>query len=63
MKFIKNLDMKSIVTILLTVALIALVFINPCTEIITLFTAVTTAVFTYYFSRSKGEASDTEESE
>ena len=53
-KIAKLIDLKSIITILLTVTLIVLVVGNMPIEdeaIKTLFTSVTTACFTYYFTK------------
>lgn len=53
-KLTKLIDLKSIITILLTVTLVALVVGNLSVDdetIKTLFTSVTTACFTYYFTK------------
>lgn len=58
-KLAKLIDLKSIITILLTVTLIVLVVGNMPIEdeaIKTLFTSVTTACFTYYFTKKNRNA-------
>lgn len=55
-KLAKLIDLKSIITILLVVTLVVLVIGNlPINDeaIKTLFTSVTSACFTYYFTKKK----------
>lgn len=59
LKKIENLiDLKSLITILLVVALVLIIFLNiqiTDKSIETLFVSVTSSVFTYYFTRKPEE--------
>jgi amino acid transporter len=56
-KFAKLIDVKSIVTILMTIALVILLFWNRNTpkEILMLFSTSYGAVITYFFTHKKDE--------
>ena len=63
LKKIENLiDLKSLITILLVVALVLIIFLNiqiTDESIKTLFVSVTSSVFTYYFTRKLEEKTTT----
>lgn len=55
-QFSKLIDLKSLITLALTIALVAIVFSGTSINdegIRTLFVSVTSSVFTYYFSRKE----------
>jgi len=57
-QFAKLIDLKSIITILMTIALVVLLFtgIEPSKEVLALFCTSYGAIITYFFTRrSKGE--------
>lgn len=56
-KFAKLIDVKSIVTLVMTAALVALLFagIDPPKELLALYCTSYGAVITYFFTREKKE--------
>lgn len=56
-KFAKLIDLKSIVTIVMTVALVALLFCDcdPNKEILALYCTSYGAITTFFFTHKKGE--------
>jgi hypothetical protein len=63
-KLAKLIDLKSIITIVLTITLSTIIFagIEIADEAIkTLLVSVTSSVFTYYFTKKPSKTEDTEE--
>lgn len=60
-KLTKLIDVKSIVTLLMTMALVAMLLvpgINPKTELLSLYCTAYGAVITYYFTRKDGQSGE-----
>ena len=64
-KFAKLIDVKSIVTLLMTIALVVLMFVNIDInkELLMLFSTSYGAVITYFFTKKKENKDENKESE